>query len=85
MCDFTRQVQGPPFEAIVRARPSIEASGGAVSGDERAGSIRVPTPVGDIVGEYTIAGDTIGFRITEKPFFVPCLAIEARVDRFLFG
>ena len=85
MCDFTRQLQGTPFQAIVRARPTIEASGGAVTGDARAGLIRVPTPVGDIVGEYTISGDTIAFRITQKPFLVPCLAIEARVDRFLFG
>jgi hypothetical protein len=85
MCDFTRQIQGQPFEAILRARPSIEASGGAVTGDARGGSIRVPTPVGDIVGEYTISAEVITFRITEKPFFVPCQAIEARVDRFLFG
>jgi hypothetical protein len=85
MCDFTRQVQGPPFEAIVRSRTPIEAGGGSVDGDAQRGTIRVPTPVGDIVGEYTIAGDTIAFRITQKPFFVPCVAIEARVDKFLFG
>jgi hypothetical protein len=85
MCEFTRQVSGPPFDAIVRARPSIEASGGSLSGDARSGTIKVPTPVGDIVGEYVISGDAIAFRITDKPFFVPCAAIEARVDRFLFG
>jgi hypothetical protein len=85
MCEFSRQVAGVPFDAIVRATPSIEASGGSLTGDARGGTIRVPTPVGDIVGDYTISGDAIAFRITEKPFFVPCQAIEARVDRFLFG
>lgn len=85
MCHFTRQVQGPPFALIVRSRSPIEASGGSVEGDAERGTIRVPTPVGEIVGDYTIAGDTIAFHITQKPFFVPCVAIEARVDRFLFG
>ena len=85
MCEFNRQVPGAPFDAIVRARPSIEASGGSLDGDARGGIIRVSTPVGDIAGEYTIAGDAIAFRITDKPFFVPCATIEAWVDRFLSG
>ena len=29
-------------------------------------------------------GDTIAFRVTQKPFFVPCITIEATVDRYLF-
>ena len=85
MCEFSRQTAGPPFEAIARSRTPIEASGGSVEGDAQRGILRVLTPAGEIVGEYTISGDTIAFRITQKPFFVPCLAIEARVDRFLFG
>jgi hypothetical protein len=85
MCEFTRRVQGPPFAAIERSRSPIEASGGSLTGDAQRGTIRVPTPAGEIVGEYTIAGDTIAFHIAQKPFFVPCVAIEARVDRFLSG
>ena len=85
MCEFNRQVQGSASDAIRRARVPIQAAGGTLAGDGIRGEIRVPTPVGEIVGEYQVVGDTIAFRITGKPFFVPCSAIEARVDRFLFG
>ena len=85
MCEFSRQVAGAPGEAIQRAHGPIGAAGGSVTGDAQQGRIRVPTPVGEIVGEYRVAGNTIAFRITEKPFFVPCSVIEARIDRFLSG
>jgi hypothetical protein len=85
MCEFSRQVAGPAAEAVLRARRPIEASGGSLAGDGQRGVIRVPTPLGEILGEYTIAGNTIAFRITQKPFLVPCAAIQARVDRFLSG
>jgi hypothetical protein len=85
MCEFSRQLPGPAMETIARARRPITESGGSLDGDDRRGSITIPTPVGEIAGEYLVTGSTIAFRITQKPFFVPCAAIEARVDRFLFG
>ena len=84
MCEFTRKLGGPPAEVISNAQRPIQASGGSLDGDEQRGTIRIPTPVGTIVGEYTISGDTIAFRVTQKPFFVPCITIEATVDRYLF-
>jgi hypothetical protein len=85
MCEFSRHLPGPALDVIVKARQSIEESGGTLSGDAQRGTIHIPTPVGDIAGDYTISGNTIAFLITRKPFFVPCVTIEARVDRFLFG
>lgn len=85
MCEFSRQLPGPAAEAIARARRPISESGGSLDGDERRGFIRIPTPVGEIAGDYVVTGSTIAFTITQKPFFVPCAAIETRVDRFLFG
>lgn len=85
MCEFTRLITGSAIEVIQRARQPIQAAGGSLDGDAQRGIIRIPTPVGEIAGEYTVTGGTIAFRITQKPFFVPCAVIEARVDRFLFG
>jgi hypothetical protein len=84
MCEFTRQLSGPVLDVLARGRHSIESHGGSLSGDAQRGTIRLPTPVGEIAGEYTVTGTTIAFRITQKPFFVPCLTIEATVDRYLF-
>lgn len=85
MCDFFRQLSGPAADALAKGRKSIEAHGGSLLGDVQRGTIRLPTPVGEVAGEYTISGNTIAFRVTAKPLFVPCFTIEATVDRYLFG
>ncbi len=85
MCEFSRQLPGPPTEVLTKGRRSIEAHGGSMSGDLVRGTIRLPTPVGEVAGEYMVSGATIVFRITQKPFFVPCFTIETYVDRFLFA
>ncbi len=55
-----------------------------MDGDTLRGTIRMPTPVGEVAGEYTVPGATIAFHITQKPLFVPCLTIQSLVHRFLF-
>jgi hypothetical protein len=85
MCEFSRQLRAPADEVLAKGRQSIEAAGGSLTGDVERGTIRMPTPVGGVAGEYTVSGATISFRITQKPFFMPCLTIESFVDRFLFA
>jgi hypothetical protein len=85
MCEFSRQLPGPAAQVIQRVRQPIEAHGGSLVGNEQGGTIRVVTPVGEVGGDYTISGTAVAFRITQKPFFVPCGIIEATVDRYLFG
>jgi hypothetical protein len=85
MCDFSRQLSGPAADVLAKGRQSIEAHGGSLDGDTQRGTIRLPTPVGEVAGDYTISGTTIAFHVTVKPFFVPCFTIEATVDRYLFG
>ena len=84
MCDFSRQLPGPAIDVLTNGRRSIETHGGSLDGDAIRGTIRMPTPVGEVAGEYTISGATIAFHITQKPFFVLCLTIESFVDRYLF-
>jgi hypothetical protein len=85
MCEFSRQLPGPASDVLTKGRRSVEANGGSMSGDTVQGTIRLRTPVGEVAGEYTVSGSTIAFRITQKPFFVPCFTIETYVDRFLFA
>jgi hypothetical protein len=39
--------------------------------------------VGDFRGTYSISGQTIFLEVADKPFFVPCGAIEARLAAYV--
>lgn len=54
-------------------------AGGKFEGSPTVGHFSIPTPVGDFDGSYTIDKNTIVVEVTEKPFFVPCSAIEAKL------
>jgi hypothetical protein len=55
------------------------AAGGQFEGSSATGRFALPTPIGTFEGTYTVDKATIWVEVNEKPFFVPCSAIEAKL------
>lgn len=61
----------------------MTASGGRFEGSAADGSFSLPTPVGAFEGRYSIDKNVIWVEVSEKPFFVPCSAIEAKLGEIV--
>ena len=83
MCRFSKQLTSSPVEVLDRVRRGLDKYGGGLQGDERAGTLRAPTPLGTIEGSYRERGTTLEIQVDRKPRLLPCSAIEAVIDRFL--
>lgn len=75
-CDFSIPFSGNTETILAKARNAVEKQGGNFSGDANSGDFNVSVFGNKILGNYTISGQTININITDKPFMVPCSAIE---------
>ena len=75
-CDFTLPFSGDPESVLAKARKAVESQGGSFTGDTNRGDFHVSVFGNKIVGNYTVSGQTLNINITDKPFMVPCSAIE---------
>jgi hypothetical protein len=75
-CDFSLPFSGSPEDVLAKARRAVEGQGGNFSGDTTRGDFNVSVFGNKIVGNYTVSGQTLQINITDKPFMVPCNAIE---------
>lgn len=75
-CDFSLPFSGTPEDVLAKARKAVEGQGGNFSGDTNRGDFHVSVFGNKIVGNYTVSGQTLQINITDKPFMVPCSAIE---------
>jgi hypothetical protein len=75
-CDFSLPFSGNPEDVLGKARKAVEGQGGNFSGDANGGNFDVSIFGNKIVGNYTVSGQTLHITITDKPFMVPCSAIE---------
>ncbi|MCK4763295.1 MAG: hypothetical protein KAW12_13945 [Candidatus Aminicenantes bacterium] len=79
-CDFTVDFSGSAEGLFKKIKTLIENSGGTLSGDAGGGSFDLPIPVvGDVKGRYSISEQSAELCITDKPFLLPCGAIESYV------
>ena len=79
--EFTFHVSGSSLVGTIRSH--VEQAGGTFEGSDEAGTFFLPTPVGDFRGRYTVSASTITIDVDEKPFFVPCSAIETRLRQYV--
>lgn len=70
-------MSGEPQVALDKARKAVESQGGTFTGDTTAGQFSVTVFGNVIAGNYTVAGSNLDILITEKPFLLPCPAIES--------
>ena len=75
-CDFSIPFSGNPEEILSRAKNTVHSHGGNFNGDTNSGQFDVSVFGNKIVGNYTVSGQTMNINITDKPFMVPCSAIE---------
>ena len=75
-CDFSLPFSGNPEDVLAKARKAVEGQGGNFNGDTNRGDFQVSVFGNKIVGDYTVSGQTMQINITDKPFMVPCSAIE---------
>jgi hypothetical protein len=75
-CDFSIAFSGDPDAILAKAKSTVQSQGGNFSGDANSGEFGVSVFGNKIAGIYTVSGQTLNISITDKPFMVPCSAIE---------
>ncbi len=75
-CTFSIPFTGESTQILEKAKKAVEKQSGNFTGDEKAGNFSVSFFGQSIVGAYTVSGSNLDIVIDEKPFMVPCNAIE---------
>jgi hypothetical protein len=76
-CDFSIPFSGKAEAILAKARSAVQSQGGNFDGDTNSGEFNVSVFGNRIVGSYTVSGQTLNINISDKPFMVPCSAIES--------
>lgn len=76
-CEFSLPFSGTADAVLAKAKRAVEGQGGNFNGDAAGGDFSVSVFGNKIVGNYTVSGQTMRVNITDKPFMVPCSAIES--------
>ena len=83
ICRFQFDFRGTGESLVERIRSHVGRAGGELTGSATGGRFALSTPVGAFRGDYTISGQTIFLEVADKPFFVPCGTIEARLAAYV--
>ena len=76
-CDFSIPFSGSAQDVLAKAKKAVQSQGGNFAGDTSRGDFDVSVFGNKIIGNYTVSGQTLDVNITDKPFTVPCSAIES--------
>ena len=76
-CDFSISFPGNPEAILAKAKTTVQGQGGNFNGDTNNGEFDVSVFGNKIMGNYTVSGQMLNITITDKPFMVPCSAIES--------
>jgi hypothetical protein len=83
LCRFQFAFTGTGESLVAKIRSHVGRAGGEFLGSATEGTFTLGTPVGVFRGTYSIAGQTIFLEVADKPFFVPCGAIETRLAAYV--
>ena len=83
ICRFEFDFDFSSETVFSRIRAHVHRAGGSFVGSVTEGSFQLPTPAGDFKGHYRISGTVILLEVTDKPIFVPCSAIEAKLHDYV--
>jgi hypothetical protein len=76
-CTFSIPFQGNSTEVLNKAKSAVEKQGGQFSGDDYSGNFDVSVFGNSIAGSYEVAEQQLHITIHNKPFIIPCNAIES--------
>ena len=82
-CNFRIAFQQSATEVLAKAKAAVEKQGGNFTGDANAGQFDVSLLGSTIAGTYTVVANELEITINDKPFFVPCSAIEQFLEKQL--
>ncbi|MFN8244967.1 MAG: hypothetical protein U0T56_01100 [Ferruginibacter sp.] len=82
-CEFSIPFSKPADEILNKIRSAIQSQGGQFEGDTASGKFSVEVFGNAIAGSYTSSGQTLNITIDEKPFLIPCSAIEGFLSKQL--
>lgn len=82
-CQFSIEFPGVADELLQKAKNGITQARGTFEGDASQGSFKVPTPLGDIKGAYSIEGSVISITVADKPMLLGCGRIESELRKFM--
>lgn len=75
-CQFSIPFSGDAETILQKAKSAVESQGGDFNGDITIGTFNVSVFGNTIAGSYSVSGNNLNITIDEKPFLVPCNAIE---------
>jgi len=76
-CNFSIPFSGEAEAVLNKAKAAVEKQSGSFTGDTSQGNFNVSFFGQEIVGTYTVEGNSMNIIIESKPFMVPCNAIES--------
>lgn len=82
-CQFSIEFSGAAEELLQKAKDGITQARGSFEGDTSQGSFKVPTPLGEIKGAYTIEASVITITVGDKPMLLGCGRIESELRKFM--
>ena len=82
-CDMNIDFDGLASDLIGKAKTAIIGAEGTFEGDDTAGNFSIPVLGSDIVGNYTISGNTFAIAITDKPMLISCRRIEDELREYI--
>lgn len=84
-CRFDFAFTIPRASLVESIRSHVHGAGGSFEGTADGGDFFLPTPVGEFRGRYLVSASTstLTIEVDEKPFFVPCSAIETRLSEYV--
>lgn len=82
-CNFSIEFSDVAESLIQRAKEGINSAKGEFSGGITQGTFTVPTPLGNIQGNYTIEDSVIHLAVADKPMLLSCKRIESELRKFM--
>lgn len=76
-CNFIIPFSGDADLILKKARSTVENQGGNFNGDAVQGKFDLSIFGNSIIGSYEVVINDLKIVIEEKPFLVPCSAIES--------
>lgn len=76
-CNFTIPFSGEAETIMNKAKKAVEGQGGNFTGDIVSGNFDVTLFGNTIAGSYSVNGQNLEVIISDKPFMIPCNAIES--------
>lgn len=73
---FIKTLTGDIPQLFLKAKAEARRANGLITGNEQSGEFSGKTPVGSIIGTYTVVDSVITVTISKKPLLVPESAIK---------